>query len=105
MRLCRPELRFGQINRVPALREDVRDETQGKSMRTQSEVEGLIRRLCQEIGFDPTDVIQIKPIDGGWENALSYNITRRDGKQTTIYRRDLDDRNELALKNALRGFR
>ena len=74
-------------------------------MRTQSEVEGLIHRLYEETGRAAENLVQIKPIDGGWENALSYKITTKDGKQTTIYRRDLDDRNEQALKNALRGFR
>ena len=71
-------------------------------MRTQTEVESLIRRLFREIGSDPSDLIQITPKDGGWENALSYKVTKKDGKQTTIYRRDLDDKNENRIKNALK---
>ena len=74
-------------------------------MRTQSEVEALVRRLYQQIGAEPANLVQIKPVDGGWENALSYTITRSDGKLTTIYRRDLDDRNEDALMSALRRFK
>jgi len=74
-------------------------------VRTQAELEGLIRRLFQEVGYNPADLIQVKPIDGGWEDALSYVITRKDGKQTSIYRRDLDDGNEQETKNALRGFK
>lgn len=80
------------------------DETGGNVMRTQPEVEELIQRLFQEVGYNPSELIQIKPMDGGWENALSYEITRRDGKRTRIYRRDLDDGNESRMKNALRGF-
>lgn len=74
-------------------------------MRTQSEVENLVRRLYKEIGSELSDLVQISPLDGEWENALSYSVARKDGKQTTIYRRHLDDRDELALKNALRGFK
>lgn len=73
-------------------------------MRTQADVEGLIRLLFQEIGADPSDLIQIRPFDGGWADALSYGVTRRDGKHTKIYRRDLDDGNEQGMKAALRSF-
>ena len=65
----------------------------------------MIRRLFQEIGGDPADLLEIKPIDGGWENALSYKVARKDGKQTRIYRRHLDDSDEQEIKNALRGFK
>lgn len=73
-------------------------------MRTQADVESLIRRLLSEMGDDPADMIQIRPFDGGWEDALSYGITSRDGRQARIYRRDLDDGNEQEMKKALRTF-
>lgn len=73
-------------------------------MRTQAQVEELIRRLYQEAGKDPVDLIQIKPIDGGWDNALSYEVTRKDEKRVKIYRKDLDDGNEQNIKDALRTF-
>jgi hypothetical protein len=73
-------------------------------MRTQTQVEELIFRLYQELGNNPADLIQIKPIDGGWDNALSYEVTRKDEKRTKIYRRDLDDSNEPNIKDALRAF-
>jgi hypothetical protein len=53
-------------------------------MRTQTEVEGIISRLYQQLGKDPTDLVQIKPIDGQWHNALSYQVTRQDQTQTRI---------------------
>jgi len=68
-------------------------------------MEELIQGLFQEIGYDPAELIQVKPKDGSWENAISYEITRKDGKRTRIYRRDLDDGNEQGMKNALRGFK
>ena len=74
-------------------------------MRTQAEVEELIQRLFKEIGYDPAELIQIKARDGGWEDALSYEITRKDGKRARIDRCDLDDGNEQGMKNALRGFK
>ena len=74
-------------------------------MRTRAEVEELIQRLFQEIGYDAAELVQIKPKDGTWENALSYEITRKDGKRAKIYRRDLDDANEQGMKDALRGFK
>lgn len=39
-------------------------EGRGNPMRTQAEVEELIQRLFQEIGYDPAELIQIKPKDG-----------------------------------------
>ena len=74
-------------------------------MRTQAEVEATIQRLFQKIGNDPAELIQIKPRDGGWDNALSYEITRKDGKRARIYRRVLDDGNEQGMMDALRGFK
>lgn len=73
-------------------------------MRTQTQVEELFRRLYRDLGKDRTDLIQIKPMDGGWENALSYEVTRKDMKRTRVWRRDLDDENENGIKTALSGF-
>ena len=73
-------------------------------MRTQATVEALCRRLYHELGKDPAELVQIKPIDGGWENALSYEVTRNDKKQTRIFRRDLDDKNNEGIKACLRSF-
>jgi hypothetical protein len=78
---------------------------EGGVVRNQAEVEGLIGHLYQEAGHNAAELIHVNPIDGDWENALSYEITRKDGKRTRIYRRDLDDDNEQGMKNALRGFR
>jgi len=73
-------------------------------MRTQAEVEGIISRLYQQLGKDPADLIQIKPMDGQWHDALSYQVTRRDQRQTRIWRSDLDDGNERNIMQSLQGF-
>ncbi len=68
------------------------------------QIENLLYRLYQELGHDPKDLIQINPIDGGWENALSYEVTREDRKKTRIWRKDLDDNNIENIKTCLRQF-
>lgn len=73
-------------------------------MRTQAQVEQLFHRLYRELGRDPGELIQIKPVAGGWETALSYEVTRRDNKRTTVWRRDLDDNNNMSIKACLSQF-
>ena len=73
-------------------------------MRTQAQVEGLISRLYQQLGKDPADLMQIKPMDGQWHDALSCQVTRRDQTQTRIWRSDLDDGNERNIIQSLQGF-
>lgn len=73
-------------------------------MRTQATVEALCRRLYHELGKDPAELVQIKPIDGGWKDALSYEVTRSDKKQTRIFRQDLDYNNDESIKDCLRSF-
>lgn len=73
-------------------------------MRTQTEIELLFHSLYKDLGQDITDIIQIKPRDGGWHDALSYEVTRRDGKRTTVSRKDIDDDNEQNVKIALTRF-
>lgn len=73
-------------------------------MRTQAQVEGLISRLYQQLGEDPENLIQIKPMDGQWHDALSYQVTRRDQTQTRIWRSNLDDGNERNIMQSLQGF-
>ena len=73
-------------------------------MRTQAQVEELFRRLYRELGSDSKELIQIKPMDGGWDNALSYEVTRKDNKRTRILRKHLDDGNEESIKASLKRF-
>jgi hypothetical protein len=73
-------------------------------MRTQAQVEQLFRTLYQDLGRDPAELIQVKPVDGAWDNALSYEVTRKDKKKTSVWRRDLDDNNNENIKASLSHF-
>ncbi len=74
-------------------------------MRTQTEVEQLLRDAYVRIGGNPADILQVVPNDGSWENALTYTVKRADGKQTRVFRKDLDDREDQKINATLRGFR
>ena len=69
-----------------------------------SQIENLLHHIYQELGCNPDDLIQIKPIDGGWENALSYEVTRKDHKKARVWRKDLDDNKIENIKICLRQF-
>jgi len=73
-------------------------------MDAKERIENLIRRLYGELGNDPSDIAQIKPIDGGWGTALSYRVFRGDKAEAVVRRRDIDDQNEMNIKEALRHF-
>lgn len=73
-------------------------------MRSQATVEALCRQLYEELGRDPAELVQIRPIDGGWADALSYEVTRSDRKQTRIWRRDLDYNDIESIKTCLSQF-
>lgn len=56
------------------------------------------------MGSNPAELIQITPIDGGWDNALSYEVTRKDRKKTKVWRKDLDVNNNKNIKVSLSQF-
>ncbi len=73
-------------------------------MQTQSEVESVVRDVYKSIAGDPSELV-IQPMDGTWDNALSYKVTRADGKRTWVYRSDLDDENREGIAESLRNFK
>jgi len=73
-------------------------------MRTQAQLEQFLRSMYQNLGNEPTDLIQVRPVDGEWGNALSYEVTRKDKKKTRVWRRDLDDNNNENIKASLSRF-
>lgn len=68
------------------------------------QIEKLFHRLYRDLEKDPADLVAIKPMDGTWGNALSYEVTRKDKKKTRVYRQDIDDRNEMSIKASLNAF-
>ena len=73
-------------------------------MDAQSEITSLIKRLYHEIGGNPDDIAQIMPKDGGWSTALSYEVSKGDGKNIRVFRREIDDKENEKIKGVLRGL-
>ncbi len=69
--------------------------------------EQRIRRLIEHLyGNDAQPLLRnIIPKDGTWETALSYLVVREDRKRVRVWRRDIDDNNNQAIRDALRQFR
>jgi len=74
-------------------------------MTKEQEIKNMIYGWYQQLGSDPAELVFIKPNDGVWGNALSYDIQRKDGAVARIYRKDIDDSATAHLLVALRQFR
>lgn len=69
----------------------------------ETRIRRLIHYLCREQGDERRHFV-IKPRDGGWDNALSYEVTRRDGKRAYLWRANLEDDNIDAMRASLNNF-
>ncbi|MFZ1745072.1 MAG: hypothetical protein WBO24_06265 [Nitrospirales bacterium] len=74
-------------------------------MTKEQEIKNMIYGLYRQLGLDPEELKFIKPNDGVWGNALSYDIQRKDGAVARIYRKDIDDSATVPILAALRRFR
>jgi hypothetical protein len=75
-----------------------------RRMKTEPEVYSLIQRLYADLGREPAEIVRVRPLYGGWYNALKYEVVRRDGTVTAIRRKDVDDSNCDAMADALKTF-
>jgi hypothetical protein len=73
-------------------------------MKTQTEVYSLIQRLYADSGGDSAQIVRVRPLYGGWYNALKYEVVRADGTVTAIRRKDVEDSNYDAMSAALKTF-
>jgi hypothetical protein len=73
-------------------------------MKTETEVYSLIQRLYADSGGDSTQIVRVRPLYGGWYNALKYEVVRADGTVTAIRRKDVEDSNYDAMADALKTF-
>jgi hypothetical protein len=73
-------------------------------MKTEPEVYSLIQRLYADLGREPGEIVRVRPLYGGWYNALKYEVVRKDGTVTAIRRKDVDDSNCDAMADALKAF-
>ena len=70
--------------------------------RTEQTIKDLIFVLWYQITGAHGARPDVKPRDGDWSNALSYEITRIDtGRSVRIWRRSLDDNDLTAVKEQL----
>jgi hypothetical protein len=73
-------------------------------MKTETEVYSLIQRLYADSGGDSAQIVRVRPLYGGWYNALKYEVVRADGTVTAIRRKDVEDSNYDAMAAALKTF-
>jgi hypothetical protein len=69
--------------------------------RTEETLIAHFRKLWEEAGGDPSDLRSIRPKDGGWSNALNYELFTEDGRYVRVPRRLLDDRDDWAIRELL----
>lgn len=73
-------------------------------MKTEREILEFIRALYARTGGNPGDIGRIRPLRGGWYNALKYQIERFDRSIAVISREDVDSGNEAAIVAAFDTF-
>jgi hypothetical protein len=73
-------------------------------MKTESEMLELLRRLYGEAGGEPSELVKVTPLYGGWYNALKFEVIRSDNARTCIWRKDIDASDLEAISAALKSF-
>ena len=74
-------------------------------MKSEAELRDLIDRLYAAIGGDPTELLRVSPRYGAWYTALKFEIVRADDARTSVWRKDVDEGNDIAIIDALKAFR
>lgn len=74
-------------------------------MKGEVEVLELVRAIYSDIGGSPNDLLTIRPLHGGWLNALMFEVVRNDGTTVRVARADIDRENRRSLTRALRTFK
>ena len=73
--------------------------------KSRAEIDNIICNSYGKIGCDIRDIAHVRPQDGDWENALSYEVNLKDGRKAFVLRTHMDDSNTQEIQNSLRGFR
>ena len=73
-------------------------------MKTEREIVDLIRAIYKDVGGAPADLAHIRPLYGGWLNALRYEVVRMDKASTLLWRVDIEKMNRRPLTKALRAL-
>lgn len=74
-------------------------------VKREPEVLELVRAVYSDIGGSPNDLITVRPLHGGWLNALMFEVVRNDNTTIRVARADIDRTNRRSLTRALRTFK
>ena len=74
-------------------------------MKSEAEVLELVRAVYSDIGGSPNDLITVRPLHGGWLNALVFEVVRNDNNTIRVSRADIDQANRRSLTKTLRTFK
>jgi hypothetical protein len=73
-------------------------------MKTESEMLELLRRLYSEAGGEPSELVKVTPLYGGWYNALKFEVIRSDNARACVWRKDIDASDFEAITDSLKAF-
>lgn len=73
-------------------------------MKSEREILDLIWAIYRDVGGAPADLAHVRPLYGGWLNALRYEVVRMDNATTLLWRVDIENVNRRPLTNALRAL-
>jgi hypothetical protein len=74
-------------------------------VKSESEVLELVRAIYSDIGGSPGALVSVRPIHGGWLNALMFEVVRNDNTTIRVARADIDRANRRSLTKALSTFK
>jgi hypothetical protein len=73
--------------------------------KTAQSITSLIVECYTRTGGIPDDIAFIRPRDGDWSNALSYQVVKNDRSWCTVYRRAIDDDDINEIISCVRRFK
>jgi hypothetical protein len=73
-------------------------------MKSELEILEMVRTIYRDIGGDPSELASVRPLWGGWLNALTFEVVRVDNSVTRLSRVDIDSANRRRLTKAVKAF-
>lgn len=73
-------------------------------MKSAREILDVIGPVYRDIGGNPSELVSVRPSQGGWLNALRFQVIRADSATTWLSRKDIDNLSRRGLTKALRAF-
>jgi len=73
-------------------------------MKSELEILEMVGTIYRDIGGDPTELASVRPLWGGWFNALTFEVVRVDHSVTRLSRDDIESANRRRLTKAMKAF-